>query len=143
MTLPPADQEPEAPDPPPDPLHDLRAIYSRPNLTWLTPETGPQDEDWLEMLAFLYMVGALSITVPVLYHYRQGAGPAFTAAEWAHLQQPAAENDPPQRVLLHTICIELPFDRNPRTDVLLQVALSHPSELDLSADRRYLTVTWE
>ena len=143
MTLPPADQEPEAPDPPPDPLHELREICQRPNLTWLTPETGPQDEEWLEMIAYLYMVGAPSITVPLLYHYTHGSGPAFTAAEWAHLQQPDAENDPPQRVLLHTICIELPFDLEPRTEVLLQVALSRPGELDLSPDRRYLSVTWE
>jgi len=142
MTPPPADPVPEVPDPPPDPLHELRAIYSRPNLTWRTPDIAPQDEEWLEMLAFLYMVGAPSITVPVLYHFTTGSGPAFTVAEWAHLQQSAAENDPHQRVLLDTICIELPFDLDPRTDVLLQVALSRPSELDLSADRRYLTVTW-
>ncbi len=133
------------PDPatPPEPTHDLAALYLRPNLTWLLPDSAPQYEDWINLVAGLYAAGVPALIVPHAYHFTTGIGAELSAADWTHLQQPEAATDPHQDLFLYSLCLELPPDLQQRTAVLIEVARSGPSALDLSSDRRYLTLSWD
>ena len=142
MTLPPTDPVLEAPAAPPDPLHELRDIYQRSNLTWLTPDAAPQYEAWIDLLARLYAAGAPAITAPVVYHDTTRRGRVLTPDDWTALHHPTAPTAAHQALFVPRLCIELPADLLRRTDVLVEVARSGPQVLTLSADRRYLTLSW-
>jgi len=138
MTPTPADPVLEAPDP----LHELRDIYQRSNLTWLTPDAAPQYEAWIDLLARLYAAGAPAITAPVVYHGTTRRGRVLTPDDWTALHHPTAPAAAHQALFVPRLCIELPADLLRRTDVLVEVARSGPQVLTLSADRRYLTLSW-
>lgn len=129
-------------DPVPDATHELSRLYQRPNLTWRTPNSAPQYEEWLNLLASLYAAGAPSITAPHAYHFTGHSDPALTPDEWTHLHQPAAEAAPYQELFVSTLCIALPTDLQQRTAVLVEVARSGPRAVTLSPDRRYVTISW-